>query len=140
MTFVIKTRGAGGLIVAEYECPLHGVFEATVQRTESGDAPERQECPGPGHATNDDDRPCGLDSPWIISAPKTAVLSARPTAAVRGGDMSERPPWMLDTRPLAEGMPYAEWSKKQDALQRDRRHKELIEKGATQKKIIVAGT
>ena len=44
---------------------------------------------------------------------------------------------MLDTRPLAEGMPYKEWEKKQAEAQRARRHKELIDKGITQKKVIV---
>lgn len=139
MTFTIKIRGAGGPMLAEYECPEHGVFEATVQRTDAGDPPDEQPCPvltDPG--SDIDDMPCCRPSPWIMSAPKMAVLSAKTTAVVRGGDMTDRPPWMLDTRPLAEGMSYAEWSKKQDALQRDRRRQELIDKGAVQKKIIVS--
>lgn len=150
MSFIVKTRGAGGYIVAEYRCPMHGVFEATVMRGESGDAPDEQSCPvaGPYRESHDDDLetgdltigapvPCGLPSPWTISSPKPRVLSVVPTAAVRGGDMKDRPPWMLDTRPLAEGMPYAEWSKKQDNLQQARRHQELIDKGITQKKVII---
>ena len=142
MTFKITIRGAGGPVLAEYECPIHGVFEARVPRDANGDPPDSQPCPQQDYIDASTmtmlGAPCGEASPWIISAPKMAVLSAKPTAVVRGGDMTDRPPWMLDTRPLAEGMSYAEWSKKQDALQRDRRHKELIEKGATQKKIIVS--
>lgn len=146
MTFRIKTRGAGGLIVAEYECSLHGRFEVTAQRDANGDAPATEPCPvllwcyAHDVLGCSDCLPrsvCNEPSSWTISAPKTKVLSVVPTAAVRGGDMKERPPWMLDTRPLAEGMKHSEWKAKQRELTRARRHQQLIDKGVISKKVIV---
>lgn len=150
MTFVIKTRGAGGLVSAEYRCPNHGVFEVLAQRDVNGDAPDEQPCPE--MATHDDccDTafeedcsgeagcvPCGIASPWTISAPHQRVKSVVPTAAIRGGDMKDRPPHMLDTRPLAEGMPHSEWKKKQRELTRARRHEQLVAKGIKRRRIQV---
>jgi hypothetical protein len=145
MTYTVKTRGAGGLVVAEYLCPEHGRFEAMVQRDENGDPPAEQPCPfiiaererWDEGRHEDEDTLCEDPSPWTISAPKQKVLTVKPTAAVRGGDMKERPPWMLDTRPLAEGMKYSEWKKKQADLSRTRRHKQLVDKGVIPKKVIV---
>ena len=145
MTFKITTRGAGGLVVAEYRCPVHGVFEATVERNELGDAPDEHCCPAipDCYAAIDQEEftvpTCALISPWTPSAPKPKIWSKPATAAVRGGDMKDRPPGMLDTRALADGMPYGEWQKKQAEAQRARRHQELIDKGITQKKITVSG-
>lgn len=138
MTYIVRTRGAGGFLVAEYRCPEHGVFEATVQRDDAGNAPDEQPCP---HVV-DHDGEGGVDeclepSPWTISAPKSRVLSVVPTAASRGGDMKDRPRGMLDTRPLAEGMKLSEWKKLQREETRRRRHEQLIEKGVLQKKVMV---
>ena len=132
MTFVVKTRGAGGLVVAEYECPAHGRFESTVQRDANGDAPEETMC-----REDVGGEPCGERAEWRISAPAQRVWSVPAYAASRGGDMKERPPGMLDTRPLAEGMPYSEWRKKQDAAQRARRHDQLTQMGVLKKRIQV---
>ncbi len=141
MTFVVKTRGAGRLIVAEYECPFCGRFAALVQRNEQGDAPPMHPCPS-YMAPLDDYEPseppvCGEPSPWRISAPAQRVWSVPAYAASQGGDMKERPPGMLDTRPLAEGMPYSEWRKKQDDAQRARRHDQLTQMGVLKKRIQV---
>ena len=141
MTFVVKVRGAGGLVVAEYECPFHGRFEATVKRDERGDAPEAQPCPA-YVAPLDDYEPseppeCAEPSPWRISAPAQRVWSVPAYAASTGGDMKERPPGMLDTRPLAEGMPYTEWKRKQDDARRARRHDQLTQMGVLKKRIQV---
>lgn len=133
MTFITKVRGAGGLIVAEYRCPLHGVFEATVQRNESGDAPDWQCC----EALDEWEEVCNEPSPWTISAPKQRVVSVTPTAAIRGGDMKDRPAHMLDTRPLAEGMPLSQWKAKQREITRANRHKMLVDKGVISKKVMV---
>jgi hypothetical protein len=154
MTFVIKTRGAGGLLVADYRCPEHGMFEAVVQRNELGDAPDELPCPVVVHEQAP--HACGYDyehdetiyfyedvlccepSPWTISAPKSRVVSVVPTAAVRGGDMTDRPPGMLDTRDLAEGkVTHTQWKAKQRELTRARRHEQLIAKGVKQRKIQV---
>lgn len=120
------------LIVAEYVCPVHGRFEETLERDTNGDAPDSIPC-----GAVDGEAICPLEAPWTISAPKTKVWSVTPTAAVRGGDMKDRPPGMLDTRPLAEGMPMSEWKKKQTHARRVRRHKQLIDKGLIQRKVIV---
>jgi hypothetical protein len=133
MTFVIKTRGVGGLVVAEYECPAHGRFEATVQRDANGDAPEHARCT----FVDANGGTCDRRAEWRISAPAQRVWSVPAYAANRGGDMKERPPGMLDTRPLAEGMPYSEWRKKQDAAQRARRHDQLTQMGVLKKRIQV---
>jgi hypothetical protein len=141
MTFVVKTRGVGGLIVAEYECPDHGRFEATVQR-ENGDPPDTLACPAivvPDDACCEDHggEPCQAVAEWRISAPAQRVWSVPAYAASTGGDMKERPPGMLDTRPLAEGMPYTEWKKKQDDARRARRHDQLTQMGVLKKRIQV---
>lgn len=153
MTFKIKIRGAGGLLASEYRCPIHGVFTVTVQRDENGDPPSHQSCPHEleVHAPECDtaldeacsNEPdcgvwtCGRASEWTISAPMQKVLSVPCYAAVRGGDMKDRPPGMLDTRPLAEGMKYTEWKKLQREETRRRRHKQLVDKGIISKKVIV---
>lgn len=145
MTFVVKTRGAGGPLMAEYRCPEHGVFEVLVDRDADGSAPDTQPCPGEMPVYEDDGElvecidvvVCAFPSPWCISAPKPLVASLPCAPIVRGGDMKDRPPDMLDTRPLAEGMPYSEWKKKQTSARLARRHKQLVDKGVIQKKIIV---
>lgn len=126
MSYTVKTTRAGSWLLSEYRCPDHGIFEATVQRDANGDAPDEQPC-----------QDCGEPSPWTISAPHPKVLSVPCSAVSRGGDMSERHPGMLDTRPLAEGMPMKEWRGVQDKHRQERRHKLLIDKGLKQKKIQV---
>ncbi len=44
MTFVVKTRGAGAWLMAEYACPAHGIFEQLVQRDADGNAPDSVRC------------------------------------------------------------------------------------------------
>lgn len=141
MTFIVKTRGAGGLFMAEYICPIHGRFERVVER-DNGGAPSAMQCTaliGYGIDLGYDESgvavACGQWSPYAISAPKTKVDSMPCTAVVRGGDMKERPPGMLDTRPLAEGMPMSEWRKVQKKHQEERRHHQLIAKGLKTKRI-----
>lgn len=143
MTFTIRTRGAGGFICAEYRCPDHGIFEATVQRDENGDAPDAQPCPEMVHSLifPDDEyvmgTRCSKPSPWTVSAPHPRNATVIPYATVRGGD-TERRPNMLDTRKLGSGeQTYTEWKKEQRNAQITRRHKQLIDNGVTSKKIQV---
>lgn len=126
MSFKIKIRGAGGLVVAEYRCEACGDFEETLQRDANGDPPDVCPCPG-----------CGEPAAWTISAPQMQVWSVPCVATVRGGDMTDRPPGMLDTRPLAEGMKMSEWRKQQAQHRIRRRHKQLIDKGVIQRKVQV---
>jgi hypothetical protein len=150
MTWTIKIRSSpGALMTAEYECPLHGRFEATVERDTNGDPPSEVLCrafemesgwilvasiatePTVMATTH-----CNLPSPWTISAPQLKRDSVPCYAAVRGGD-SERRPGMLDTRALAEGQPMSEWKAKQAAATQERRHHELIRKGLKTKRVQV---
>lgn len=152
MTFVIKTRGAGGFLVAEYRCSVHGVFERIVQRDASGDVWDSVPClyilDDSGDrdldhlpSSEEEEDPnvtfcCGI-SPWTPSAPKPRVVSIPCFATVRGGD-TERRPGMLDTRGLADGsLTHDQWKAKQRDGQRDRRHKQLVDKGIVSKKIQV---
>ena len=120
MTFTIRTRGAPGLVLADYECPFHGRFERLVERDDDGDPPDEVPCdieePVEGLAVMD---MCCLDSPWVPSAVHGKVKIAE----VQRGKSDERPPWALNTEALADGMPMHEWRAKQDKLDRDRRIK-----------------
>lgn len=102
MTFTIKHRGSGGPMIAEYECPVHGRFEATVQRDEAGDPPVDVVCPD----INDDGVICSQVSPWRISAPRVRV---RVIEVVRGGyQKPERETW-TNTENLGEGQSLEDW-------------------------------
>jgi len=122
MTFTIKTRGASAQpVLQDFICPECGPFELLAPRDVDG-----VPCPD-----------CGELAPWAISAPKPQVWSKPCTAAIKGGDMKDRPPGMLDTRPLAEGMSLESWKKWQAGITRERRHQQLLKRGAIQKKIFV---
>lgn len=108
-------------MLSEFECPDCGVFEELIAKP----VPDEHDCPT-----------CGALSPWVMSAPKPKVLSVPCYAVQRGGD-TERRPGMLDTRPLAEGMPMKEWRALQDKGRQERRHQQLVKKGIKQKRIQV---
>lgn len=122
MAFVIKTRGAGGLLAADYRCPQCGLVERIVQRDENGDPPEVIDCGnlldcGERIAREFGEVRCDQKAVWTISAPMTRVKLGE----VSRGKPEEPPsPGHLDTRALADGMPFNEW--------RDKRHKALREK------------
>jgi len=121
VTFTVKLRGAVGCPkLAEFACDDCGIFDETVS-----DATASAPCPD-----------CGADSSRILSAHHTKVESVIPTAVVRGGD-TERRPGMLDTRPLADGMPMKEWRKIQDGHRQERQHQKLIKRGLKQRRIQV---
>lgn len=111
MSWTLRVRpNPGALITAEYECPAHGYFAATLARDTQGDAPARAPCPGDGAG------PCGELAPWRPSSVASRVSSV----SVATGKVGEYPPaaHCLDTRPLADGMPEAEWRAKQSAITR----------------------
>lgn len=96
MTWKIIVRGAPVRVAIEdYECPIHGRFEAQVDRDEQGDAPDETAC-----------IVCGVQSAWRISAPLARV---RRFEAIKGkSEKPERDTW-LDTTNLGEGQPLHEF-------------------------------
>lgn len=106
MSWLRKFRGdATAPIRADYECPVHGRFDVTIARVD-GDAPDETACPT-----------CGRMSCWRPPAPHGRVKAGE---VVQGKTM-EYPPQAVcaDTRPLADGMPLAEWRRKQESVTRD---------------------
>lgn len=96
MTYTVRVRGdSSAPIAVEYMCTAcGGTFGLTVPRP----APESVPCVVCDGATQ-----------LVVSAPMTRVKSGE---VIRGGS-DERPPWALDTRPLADGMPVHEWRAQQ---------------------------
>lgn len=121
-SWVVRVRGAtGGMVLHDYRCPAHGVFEAEVSRD---DVPDETPCPVELDAAPDDREPmyCGLPSPWSPS-----VVSCRVRAVETTRGKSDKPPtsMALTTRDLAEGMPMAEWKAKRAKLHRERRREQI---------------
>lgn len=143
MSFTIKLRGAPHATeLADYECPIHGRFELQVDRP----APERVACPTPGYCEEcagngyphvrsklfdpnvaapckcggdgfDHDRPCSQPSPWRISAPGAVRV---PIQMVQGKiDAYPGEQHVMDTRPLADGMPLAEFKERRAKVHRE---------------------
>ncbi len=142
MTYTVRVRGDSTAdIVAEYRCPRHGVFEATVARP----APDEMPCPVDDETTDAIlytagacRAVCGLASPWCISAPAVESEALKVRAVSLGGDMKERPPGMLDTRKLGSGeQTMTQWKKERREERIRRRHKQLVDKGVISKKVIV---
>ena len=125
MTWILRSRGdPTAPIAAEYECPVHGRFTLTVKRP----APDKMPCPVTVEIEHHCEDPpcmdCGFTqwqclemAPWRFPTPLGKVKAGE----VSQGKVMEYPPdrVCLDTRPLAEGMPYAEWKAKQDNVTRD---------------------
>jgi hypothetical protein len=144
MAFTIKHRPASGApMMAEYLCPEHGRFEQLVARDEKGDPPATHVCAqslfvdSATDCCEDHAGTCPEVCPLVIGASKGKADSMPARAVTRGGDMKERPPGMLDTRPLAEGMPMSEWKKLQKKQADERRHHKLIERGLKTKRVQV---
>ncbi len=107
MSFTIRTRGAHSqLMLQDFLCPECGFISALAPRDCDG-----IQCPDG----------CGNVAGWVISAPFGWVNGV---SVVRGGVAKADSPMYLDTRPLGEGMPMAEWKANRAKLQLERRHKE----------------
>lgn len=116
MTFTIKVRGdSTAPIVAEYKCPIHGVFSVTVPRP----APDMYPClevinEGPYRYTNE----CNEPSPYRFPTPGS--VRVKPGEVVTGKVMEYPPESVcMDTRPLADGMPYDQWKAGRAKVHRD---------------------
>ncbi len=114
------------MILADFDCPEHGIFEALVDADL-----EFACCTEPRAACtciHPDDRcgvdcvtECGIVSPWSPSPVRGRV---RIGEVVRGGVDQPDSPMYLNTRELGEGMPMSEWREKRDKMYAERRHKE----------------
>ena len=127
-------------LMAEYICPIHGRFDALVERDANGEAPDVVECretvmvdaasitdlymPG----TAEMPFPCGEPSHWAISAPLGRVKIGE----VSQGKVAkaERHTW-LDTEQLADRGAWKEWKKKRTEMwhshYQDRRKKKGLD-------------
>lgn len=125
MTFTIKVRSSpGSLITADFECPVHGRFEARVPRDERGDPPATVPCESPTNRLPQ--YPCGLASYWRIGAPP--VHTQFVVSAYQGKADAKPHVETMDTRPLAEGRrnDFRAARKKIKEERRHRRVKELL--------------
>jgi hypothetical protein len=105
----------------DYQCPRGHRFESLEKR---GAEPETIECP----ATID---LAGFHGGCYL--PATVTLSAPMVGTNWAGDVSRgksdpRPPGVLDTRALAEGMPLKEWKQKRAEYWRDKDRAEIKQK------------
>ena len=122
-------------IINDYICPYHGKFDALVERDNAATAPcpvklDHLESVASGLSV------CGELSPWTLSAPMGRVKLGEPASRAKNDPHA---PGQLDTRPLAEGMPKAEWDainrQKGFEIDRERNRKAMH----IDKKIIVGG-
>lgn len=126
MTFTIKMRGdSTAPIVAEYECPIHGIFSVTVPRP----APDTYRCQEIVEISHSCENPpcgdCGYNQRECdeISQYRFPTPGAMRTkrGEVSTGKVMDYPPEAvcMDTRPLADGMPYDQWKAGRAKVHRD---------------------
>ncbi len=85
-------------IALDFACSKHGHFDQIVSRHERH---EHRDCPN-----------CGALSPPVECY---AVRGKVRVGEMMRGKSDPRPPNVLDTTPLAEGVPYQEWHEKESA-------------------------
>lgn len=134
--FRVKVRiSPGAPMTADYECPLHGRFEATVERDANGDPPSEARCPSQltlreafgvydADADGDTWKPprCGRASPWRISCPP--VHTQFVVSASQGKSAAKPHAETMDTRMLAEGRKN-EFRRQRRKLKEERRHQRV---------------
>lgn len=158
MTFVIKVRGSRGVMLADYECSVHGRFEATVQRDEKGDPPETLLCPAFAPLRCEEDREgycvdcredveevdhcsafrttCDRTAELRICAPLTRV---NPIEAVKGKSQKpERKTW-TDTRNIAEGQPVYEWKEDRAKIWEEKRKQDVYDFAREHNERVIGG-
>ena len=99
------------LIAADYLCPEHGRFDSLEVRGEGGLAPAERPC-----------EICGAPSSRAMSAP---LFKPQRGAVSQGKEAPRDSPLIMDTKPLADGMPYHEWKAKRDKLFEDKRYEQI---------------
>lgn len=116
--FRVIVRGASSQpLLAEYMCPVHGRFDAIVDRDANGDPPKSVACPMVDDLLDLDREPvaCGLEAEHVISAISGHVKRGEVT---RGRNDEKPTPLALDTEALADGMPLKEWKARRQAMWR----------------------
>lgn len=99
------------MILLDYQCNACG---ATHEALETRPAPSSRPCPRCGDVAGRIFSPVALGTVW--------------GAAASRGRSDEPPPGAIDTRPLADGMPYREWRKRRRAGRMDELRAGLVER------------
>lgn len=129
MSFTVKIRGARSSMLVDYECPVHGRFEAEVRRDENGDPPASIGCPrvvatveslmhGPC------DMLCGEPSEHRMSAVRCKVRFFE--AVTKGGWAKPEHKEFQDVSKLAEGQSLDEFWQERAAIREEERKREVV--------------
>lgn len=128
MTFTIKHTRSDRPMVAEYRCPVHGLFSLEVTRDENGDPPSTRPCSAPKDRCLRDGcaapYACGLPSPYCVSAPRVGV---RRVEAVKGKWEKPERKTFLDTRNLGEGQELDDFRADRERIWDEKRKQDLKE-------------
>lgn len=137
MTFIVKHRGdITRPLLCTYTCPVHGEFDAEVERDADGNAPDRIRCPL-------ESLPCGIclrckadekcSETWgMCGAPATWTPTpigcrVRRVEVVRGNWEKPERPTYLDTRKLGEGQSPEEFRAERRKVWNEERHRKVKE-------------
>lgn len=104
-----------GLIAADYLCPEHGRFDSLEERDATGLPPAERPCVV-----------CGAPSSKVFPL---ASYKPQRGAVKQGKEEPRDSKLIMDTRPLADGMPYDEWKAGRDKMFEDiryRKNKEFL--------------
>jgi hypothetical protein len=143
MTFIRRHSGDSTRpIVAVYTCPVHGEFDAEVQRDENGEAPDMVACtieddcwgcggqpsaPGAAHCCEvcmgKSIASCQRGAPWT---PSPVAARVRRVEAVKGTWEKPERETYLDTTELGEGMDIDDFREKRAAIWERRRQEEVM--------------
>ena len=129
MTYTRKFSGDHTApILCTYTCPVHGEFDATVERDENGEAPDVMACPadecwvcgaiGCETCSRVTFAPCGRPATWT---PSPVAGRVRRVEVTRGKWEKPERKTYLDTRNLGEGQPLEELQAERRKIWRDER-------------------
>lgn len=127
MTYTVKLRGDSSRpLVAEYLCPVHGVFSCEVIKEPNGDAPDAVACPiRISQEFEELDEPeCGQPSIWT---PSRLACRVKKWEVVRGKYAKPERKTYMDTRDLGEGQDLDEWKAKRAAIWEEKRQADVKE-------------
>ena len=111
-------------LLSAYACSSCGPFESLELRSSPSPTRPCPDCASPGDLVE-------------YAGFQTVNHDNRITAVATGKSDAHDNPNMLDTRPLAEGMPMKEWRAKQDKARVERRHKQMVKNGLVTPKVFV---